>query len=154
MRFIFQLLIGMIFFNMMLFAFSPYFPTQKKGPTYSAVNATGSDTFIDYQNLDVQKILIGFLANSTMLAVGGAFIFGLIVLKLLLGNIPTLQIIGGAFIISLFVGLYNGLSSPFVSIVKEYPVLDQFYAIFSIALGMVVTISIIEIFTGKGDESA
>jgi hypothetical protein len=61
--------------------------------------------------------------------------------------------LGASLVISVFVGLWNGLTSPLVGIANSFPSIMSFYTIFTIALGVVVMISVIEIFTGKGDET-
>ena len=70
------------------------------------------------------------------------------------GSVPIGQLLGASLVISLFITLWAGLTTPLVGIAGSYPTIMSFYNIFSIVLGVVVMISVVEIFTGKGDESA
>lgn len=145
MRFIFQLLLGMIFFNAMLIMFSSFFPVH----SVSGVDVVNSSSFSDYQRLNIQSVLTGFF--STFVA---SFFISIFIGYVSGGTLPLAQLLGASLVISVFVGLWNGLSSPLVGIANSYPAIMSFYSIFTIALGVVVMISVIEIFTGKGDESA
>jgi hypothetical protein len=157
MRFIFQILLFMIFFNAMLIILAPYFPTQRAGSTFNPVNYTEeieSETELGhnlskYQSLNIESMLISFISvflGTLLITIFIGYISG--------GTLPLGQLIGASLVISIFVGLWNGLTSPLVGIAASYPSIAPFYTIFTIALGIVLMISIVEIFTGKGDESA
>lgn len=149
MRFIFQLLIGMILFNAMLIVFAPYFPTQASGSTYNPVDVDSSSNFDLYRNLNITSLLTTFFT-----AFVGTFFISILVGFVSGGTLPLAQLLGASLVISIFVGLWSGLSSPLVGIASEYPSIAPFYTIFTIVLGVVVMISVVEIFTGKGDETA
>jgi hypothetical protein len=145
----------MILFNAMLIMFSPYFSTQQEGSTYSPVNIsdTSPDTvgekLSEYQNLNILNLLKGFFeyfVATFFISAFIGFISG--------GSLPLGQLLGISLVISVFTGLWGTLSSPLVSITKEFPTIAPFYTIFTIVLGVVVMISVIEILTGKGDETA
>jgi hypothetical protein len=155
MRFIFQLLIGMILFNAMLIMFSPYFSTQREGSTYNPVNisdtspGTVGEKLGGYQNLNILDLLSGFFATfvtSFFIFTFIGFISG--------GSLPLAQLLGISLVVSVFTSLWGTLSNPLVSIADEFPAVAPFYTIFTIVLGVVVMISVIEILTGKGDETA
>lgn len=146
MRFIFQLLIGMILFNAMLIIFAPYFDN----PSFvEGVDVTESDSFTDYEELNIMGILQGFIGTFLL-----SFFITLFMGKLIGGNIPVGQLLGACLVVSIFVGLWSGLSNPLVGIAGSYPTIMPFYTIFTVVLGVVVMISVVEIFTGKGDETA
>ena len=145
MRFVFQLLLGMVLFNAMLIYFSPFFPSN---PNYQAVDITESDRFSNYLNLNIGSLLSGFFTafiTSFFITALIGFIFS--------GNLPIAQLLGASLVISVFVGLWNGLTSPITSILSSFPDVFPLYTIFTIALGVVLMFSVIEIFTGKGDET-
>ena len=154
MRFIFQILLFMIFFNAMLIVLAPYFPTQTGGSTFNPVNTSDTTTpegqrFSRYQSLNIQDILFDFFRAfviSLFISIFVGYISG--------GTLPLGQLLGASLVISVFVGLWNGLTSPLVGIAADYPSIAPFYTLFTIALGVVIMISVVEIFTGKGDESA
>jgi len=156
MRFIFQLLIGMVFFNAMLIALAPFFPTQEGGSTYSPIDWSGVDpssklgeNISSFQSLDI----MGWLSQHLTIFVT-TFFLAVFVGVITGGSVPIGQLLGASLVISLFITLWAGLTTPLVGIAGSYPTIMSFYNIFSIVLGVVVMISVVEIFTGKGDESA
>jgi len=156
MRFIFQLLIGMVFFNAMLIALAPFFPTQEGGRTYSPIDWSGVDpssklgeNISSFQSLDI----MGWLSQHLTIFVT-TFFLAVFVGVITGGSVPIGQLLGASLVISLFITLWAGLTTPLVGIAGSYPTIMSFYNIFSIVLGVVVMISVVEIFTGKGDESA
>lgn len=146
MRFIFQLLLGMILFNAMLMVFSPYFPSHT---IVSGVDVVNQSNIIAYQNYDVRPILENFFGVFI-----GTFFVSIFIGYVSGGTLPLGQLLGASLVISVFVGLWNGLTSPLVGIASSFPSVAPFYTIFTIVLGIVVMISVVEIFTGKGDETA
>jgi hypothetical protein len=145
LRFIFQLLIGMILFNAMLFIFGPYFPSHHLA---TGVDVANSSAFTSYQSLDIKTILYNFFY-----AFVGSFFVSIFIGYVSGGTLPLGQLLGASLVISVFVGLWNGLTSPLVGIANSFPTIMPFYTIFTIVLGVVVMISVVEIFTGKGDET-
>lgn len=147
MRFIFQLLLGMIIFNAMLIIFSPYFGNSSY---MTGVDITGSSTYTSYADINPLSMLSSFFV--TFLA---SFFITLLAARFLTsGNLPISQLLGASLVVSVFIGLWGGLLSPFGNFVSNHSSLAAFYTLFTIVLGIVVMISIVEIFTGKGDEIA
>ena len=153
MRFIFQLLLGMIIFNGMLIAFTPYFKTQQAGSTYSPINISDTGTPLGqnlskYQSLNIEGLLFSFFGYFI-----ASFFITLFVARLVSGgNLPTAQLLGACLVVTIFTSLWGTLSTPLLGIAGSFPSIAPFYTIFTIILGVVVTISVVEIFTGKGSE--
>jgi hypothetical protein len=143
----------MICFNAMLIAFGQFFPTQQAGSTYNPINVGDAsnpvgENLSSYQSLNIEGILSGFFTTfvtTFCISIFVGFISG--------GALPLGQLLGASLVISIFVGLWNGLSTPLVGIAGEVPAIIPFYTLFTIVLGVVVMISVVEIFTGKGDET-
>ena len=145
MRFIFQLLLGMIFFNAMLIFFGSYFPSHSIATGVDVVNNTN---FSNYQSLNIEGLLYGFFRTFVF-----TFFVSIFVGYVSGGTLPLAQLLGASLVISVFVGLWNGLTSPLVGIANSFPTIMPLYTVFTIVLGIVAMISVVEIFTGKGDET-
>lgn len=144
MRFIFKVLLGFILFNAMLVLFSGIFNQTNMGTDVSTI-------YDSYGNIN-QGTIVSMIATGG--SIFGAIVVGGIAASLFINNFPTGLFIGAGALISLFFGLWAGLTNPLSSLASEYTYVDQIYNIFIIVFGIIVALSIIEIFTGRGDMDA
>lgn len=143
MRIIFQILLFLILFNAMLVLFSPYFENKTTGDIGENVVNTKSS----FMNID-QAMLTNIISSGfgVFLAIIGIGVIG----SRVIANFPTGLFVAAGIIISIITGLWAGLSAPLVSITDSYG-LSYIYSILMICIGVVATMSVAEIFTGKGD---
>ena len=116
--------------------------------------------FFDYSIVTGQSTTTRFSGYTdiggiiTNIVITSGTVFGLVIgASFFLTGGPTAQLIGAASLIALITGLWNGLSMPLAGLFDKYPDAGIFYTLLVICIGVVSALSIIEIFTFKGDES-
>ena len=147
MRFIFKLALGMIIFNAMLIMLGSYFPTHS---TYSTKDVTSDATVSTWGNLD-EGTITGFIISGAEIFI--AIILAGGILKLAGFTLPIGMFIGAGIVITLFLTLWLGYTSPIVGISKDMGIYN-WYNLFMILFGIIIMMSVAEIFTGKGDIDA
>jgi len=149
MRLIFIILIGLVAFNGSLIIFSEYFPFPDDTTPLGAKNVTDpSAEYAEYKNIDEPL----FADPVTLLVTGGGIFAGIgIVAFFMKGSIPMGQLMGIGLIITIISTLWVGATTPIVALTKMYGG-EMIYSLLVIIIGIVTTISLAEIFTGKGDE--
>ena len=152
MRFIFKLALGMIIFNAMLIMLGQYFPAHG---TISAIDPTVEGNTTKYkavQKLDVASMVVDF-ASIFGTTLGTVTLIGILAKWLAGYTIPIGPFIGASIVISLFMSLWSGFTSPLVGISTDMGLLN-WYNLFMILFGIILLMSVAEIFTGKGDIDA
>ena len=153
MRFIFKLALGMIIFNAMLIMLGQYFPDANDITTK---NPMTDDPNVDKEVGEYKSLNKGTITNWIIDFAGifgGTVLIGALASKLAGFTISINQFIGASLIISIFFSLWNGFTSPLVGI-SESMGLTTWYDLFLILFGIIVILSVAEIFTGKGDIDA
>ena len=142
MRIIYKILIGMLIFNGVYLALAPAFDTA----TFSAVDPEGMDYATDYKN-------IGGINIADMLITGvGVFTGAIVVGALSRGSVSISlgTIIGTSTIVSIIAGLWRGMSGVFEPMLAMGgSIASDFYTIFIIVLGILVALTISEMFSGQ-----
>lgn len=144
MRFIVLLLLVFIIFNSMLLITRPFFPDASEIETKDVTSDRRADK---YGSLD-QGLITDIILTSGSLF--GITILGAGVLSRVITNFPTGTFIGAGSVISVVMGLWAGYSNPFYSLANEYG-LENWYNFFIIIFGIIAVLSVVEIFTPKGD---
>jgi hypothetical protein len=143
MRLIFKILLGLIIFNALLVMTSNVFTYESTG--VSGENITGGTTYTSFKNMSLGEVFLNFIIIS-----GGVFGITLVV-SFFGSNAPLGQMIGAGSVIAIITGLWGSLTQPFQSLTAGDPYVSQIYNLFIICVGIVAVMSVIEIFTGKGD---
>jgi hypothetical protein len=145
MKFIWMLLIGMLLFNGFILAFSVFFAMSPYSTgLYNVENVTGNEALNAYKTpgiLSFNTIGIGFVG---ILGVGA-------IVTLLTRN---LQYIAAGALVALISSLWTVSASVFSDMANTYTVngisvVGSIYTIISIAIGIMVAILILGIFTGQ-----
>jgi len=146
MRMIVVLLLGMVIFNAMLLLTKDFFPVGED-VDFGAQDVSEQGKFREYQSIDSGFITDLLLTSGSIF---GLTIIGAGVGARLIANFPTGQFIGASAVISIVTGLWAGISNPFESIASSFG-LQSWYNIFMIVIGIIAVLSVVEIFTPKGD---
>lgn len=142
MRIIYKILIGMLIFNGVYLALAPAFDTA----TFSADDPEDMDYATKYKN-------VGGINLADMLITGiGVFTGAIIVGALSRGSVSMSlgTIIGTSTIVSIIAGLWRGMSGVFEPMLAMGGnIASDFYTIFLIVLGILVALTISEMFSGQ-----
>lgn len=145
MRFIVLLLLIFVVFNSMLLLTKPYFPDSVGG--IDTKDITNDPNAEKYKN--VNEGMITDIIVTSLSIIGVTSIIGVFAAKLIT-NFPTGLFIGAGSIIGIVMGVWSGYSNPFQSIAETQGLMN-WYNFFIIIFGIIAVLSIIEIFTPKGD---
>lgn len=141
MRFIYKILIGLIIFNGVLIAFSPFFPASTESK--HAIDVTGDDDITQYGGLD--QGLFGDVWG-TALSVGGV-VFGASLLLGVLAKQVALFVGIGAFI-AIITGLWSITNGVVVRLVN-YPIVNTLVTLIIIIIGIVGVLSVVEMLNAQ-----
>jgi len=148
MRFIFKLALGMIIFNSMIILLADFFPNADSG---SAKDVTADEDISVYQGLSKSVIVDAILSFVGIF--GASVLFSGLAAKLLNLTIPLGPFLGAGIVISLFLTLWTGYTSILLNISEDLGLANWYY-MFMILFGVILMLSVAEIFTGKGDIDA
>ena len=142
MRIIYKLLIGMLIFNGVYLALSPVFNTAE----FTADDPSGIENVERYKSmggLDIGTMLVTGVGTFIGAIVIGAFSFGSV-------SISLGTIIATSTIVGLLAGLWRGASGIFEPMLAMGGnTASDFYTIFVIVLGIIITLTIAEMFGGQ-----
>ena len=142
MRIIYKILIGMLIFNGVYIALSPAFNTA----TFSADDPASIDDATRYKNM-------GGIDIGTMLITGvGTFIGAIVIGAISFGSVSISlgTIIAASTIVGVIAGLWRGASGVFEPMLAMGgSIASDFYTIFVIVLGIIMTLTIAEMFSGQ-----
>lgn len=138
MRFIFKVVIGMIIFNALLFLFASTFATT--GNQGKDIDATDSE--LGY------KIDSDQFVYSLLLSGGGVFIIGGIAALITRNSIW----VGVGALMAIIFGLWSAGSGNIGELFNEYPLANTLWNILNIIFGVIATIAVVEIFTGRSSD--
>lgn len=142
MRIIYKILIGMLIFNGVYLALAPAFDTA----TFSADNPESMTDATKYKN-------VGGINLADMLITGiGVFTGAIVIGALSRGSVSISlgTIIGTSTIVSIIAGLWRGMSGVFQPMLTMGgSIASDFYTIFLIVLGILVALTISEMFSGQ-----
>lgn len=137
MRFVYILVIGLFAFNMILLTTADFFPKTEYDAF--ATNTTGNVEYGKYE---------GGFANIVLPAVAASFttFIGAVLIGIATKNVGLYTGIG--MFMSILTGLWVGVSNILGELFKAAYVRD-IYLVISICVGILATISIIEMLTGQ-----
>ena len=137
MRFIYKLLLGLILFNAMILIFASYFPSSP----YTGKNITTDPTYSSFRNIGSTEMIKDMIITS-----GGIF-----AVMIAIGVLTQNRVIwvGAGSLVALIAGLWRGMSGTLMPMVSQNSIVNQFYNILIISIGILAVISIIEILTGQ-----
>jgi len=142
MRIIYKLLIGMLLFNGVYLALSPVFNTAD----LSAVDPSDIDNVDQYKGM-------GGLDIGTMLVTGvGTFVGAIVIGAISFGSVSISlgTIIAASTIVGVLAGLWRGASGIFEPMLAMGgSTVSDFYTIFVIVFGIIITLTIAEMFGGQ-----
>lgn len=142
MRIIYKILIGMLIFNGVYLALAPAFDTA----VYTAADPSGIDDVDIYKN-------VGGLDLGTMLITGvGVFLGGIALGSLSRGSVSISlgTIIATSTIVGVIGGIWRGASDVFQPMLSSGgAITSSFYTLFVIVLGVIITLTIAEMFGGQ-----
>jgi len=147
MRFLHQILIGLIVFNAMLIMTTPFFPITYEGETpYGAKNITADTNITQYQefNIDIWDLLFGEHGAGGVLGliVGGAVGAG--IAWATKSPIPIGACAFGGFVSGMFLGTWSVLNK-----ITQNGYINGLIGIIGIILGILIAITIIESLMGQ-----
>ena len=142
MRIIYKILIGMLIFNGVYLALAPAFDTAE----FSAVDPESMDDAEQYKN-------IGGIDLGSMLITGvGVFTVAIFIGVVSRGGVSISlgTIIGASTIVSIIAGLWRGMSGVFEPMLAlGGSIASSFYTLFIIVFGVLVALTIAEMFGGQ-----
>ena len=134
MRFIFKLLIGLIIFNAFLFLFSTNFGMVDSGG--EDIVGSGASGF----DINSSGFAYGVITTG-----GGIFIVGIIATILTKNPVWT----GAGALMGLIFSLWTGTTTTIGSLLAGYDEALYLWTIISVVTGVIATIAVVEIFTGR-----
>lgn len=152
MRIIYKILLGMFIFNILYLSFTPYFPTGdvedvKAGDMTGDISDYGViDSVISWGTISTA---IGtFVGSVALLSVTGWLSGGSI-------SLSAGVIIGISVITSIISTIWYSFSTIFSDILKvgdqygNFTIASTFYTLFSIVFGIIIALTIAEMFSGQ-----
>jgi len=154
MRVVYQIFIGMIFFNAFFIMFTPYFDTAGTGYEDNAVNVTDNANLTQYKvsgGLDISNLIV------SAISIFGLSIAGLGILERLSGVSLSLSfgtIMAIALITSVLTTTWLALAETFVPLLQyanESSIINlvDFYNIFMVVFGIIFALTIAEFLAGQ-----
>ena len=153
MRIIYKLLLGMLIFNVLFVSFTPFFPIGDTDE-FSTGDITNPEGVAKYKNLDDGVLFtmlltgIGTFFGAIGLIALGSFITGGSI-SLSLGSVIAVSTIA-----SIISTIWSGFSTIFQPILTMgdtpgYNILGTFYTLFTIIFGVLVALTLAEMFGGQ-----
>lgn len=139
MRFVYQILLGLILFNAMLFLTGPFFPSQT---TYGAVNITGEAGYTQYGDFSSPSFFFNLLwGENGMGGLAGLTLLGIAALAAVFLKSPILFGVGAflGFITSIYVNTFDMLYY-----LSDNWIVQGIIALIGICIGILVLYTVIE----------
>lgn len=146
MKFIEQIIIGLVIFNGMLILTSPFFPATTTDTPFDAVNVTSESDYSRYEglSLDFWGLLfstggLGFAAFGGAVGIGALFVF----------FSRDIKVLGIAAIAGLVTGTFIGTAG-ILSSVSTNVYIQGLIALIGIAIGILFAIYLSKMMAGQG----
>lgn len=153
MRFIFKLLLGAFIFNVLFVALSPFFPIEsalEETAKEANVTSTASEKSIGkLKNIGSTEMLKDMIINGAIVFISALVIAG-IAGRLTNASFNGTILIGAAMFISFISMLWTASKSILVPL-TQYDVVSDIYDLVIIITGIIIVISVIEMFVGQGE---
>lgn len=150
MRIIYRILLGMLIFNLLYLSFAAYFPTGD----IDAFETSDSSTVDKYKNINDDILITMLFAGATTF---GVALLGLLALNWITRGGISLSI-GSVIAITTIATIISTIWSGFSSIFRPILVMGDtngsnmagsFYTIFVIVLGVLIALTLAEMFGGQ-----
>jgi hypothetical protein len=144
MKTIWLILLTMILFNGFLLAFGMFFNTSMNSGLYDVNNVTSDSTFSSYKtpgSLSFSVVEIAFTS--------GVFLTSTIIGLLMTLLTKNLQYVAAGAMVGIISSIWIATSSIFTDIMNNNVILLAIYSLISIAIGIIVAVLVLGIFTGQ-----
>jgi len=153
MRIIYKILLGMLIFNVIYISFTPFFPTGEVDD-FTTGDTTESGV-ADYAKVDtvfswgtISTAIGTFVGSAALLTATGILSGGSI-------SLSAGVIIGISIITSIISAIWHSFSTVFFGMLNmadqygDFTIAGTFYTLFTIILGIIIALTIAELFSGQ-----
>jgi hypothetical protein len=144
MKTIWLILLTMVLFNGFLLAFSMFFNTPMSSGLYNINNVTGDNTFSSYKTPGTLSFSVVEIAFTS-----GVFLTSAIIGLLMTLLTKNLQYVAAGAMVGIISSMWIATSSIFTDIMNNNVILLAIYSLISIAIGIIVAVLVLGMFTGQ-----